>query len=81
MEEAQEYVRGRKPEPIRSAYTSTYADLTVFAEVGIPVIKCGPSPENPDAKPATGEMQKIDDLHAAAKMYAVAALEIVNRKA
>lgn len=81
MEEAQEYVRGRKPEPIRSAYTSTYADLTVFAEVGIPVIKCGPSPENPDAKPATGEMQKIDDLHAAAKMYAVAALEIVNLKA
>ena len=80
MEEAQEYVRGRKPEPIRSAYTSTYADLTVFAEVGIPAIKCGPSPENPDAKPATGEMQKIDDLYAAAKMYAVAALEIVNRK-
>jgi hypothetical protein len=52
----------------------------VFAEVGIPAIKCGPSPENPDAKPATGEMQKIDDLYAAAKMYAVAALEIVNRK-
>ena len=34
MEEAHEYVRGRKPKPIRSAYTSTYADLTVFAEVG-----------------------------------------------
>jgi hypothetical protein len=29
---------------------------------------------------ASGEMQKIDDLYAAAKMYAVAALEIVNRK-
>jgi acetylornithine deacetylase/succinyl-diaminopimelate desuccinylase-like protein len=79
MEEAQLVVRGRKPEPIRSAFTSTYADLTVFAEVGIPAIKCGPSPENPDAKPATAEMQKVDDLFAAAKMYAVAALEIANR--
>lgn len=79
MEEAHLYVRGRKPEPIRSAYTSTYADLTVFAEVGIPAIKCGPSPEAPDAKPATGERQKIDDLLAAAKMYSIAALEIANR--
>ena len=80
MEEAHEYVRGRKPEPIRSAFTSTYADLTVFSEVGIPAIKCGPSPEAADAKPATGEMQKVDDLFAAAKMYAIAALEIANRE-
>lgn len=80
MEEAHLYVRGKKPEPIRSAFTSTYADLTVFVEVGIPAIKCGPSPENPDAKPATTEMQKIDDLLAATKMYAVAALEVANRK-
>lgn len=79
MEEAHEYVRGRRPEPIRSAFTSTYADLTVFAEVGIPAIKCGPSPESPDAKPATGEMQKVDDLFAAAKMYAIASMEIANR--
>jgi acetylornithine deacetylase/succinyl-diaminopimelate desuccinylase-like protein len=78
MEEAHEYVRGRKVEPIRSAFTSTYADLTVFAEVGIPAIKCGPSPEAADAKPATGEMQKVDDLLAAAKMYTCAALEIAN---
>ena len=63
MEEAHEYVRGRKVEPIRNAFTSTYADLTVFAEVGIPAIKCGPSPEAADSKPATGEMQKVDDLH------------------
>lgn len=80
MGEAHEYVRGRKPEPIRSAFTSTYADLTVFCEVGIPAIKCGPAPESPDAKPATGEMQKIDDLLAASKMYAIAALEIANGK-
>ena len=80
MEEAHLYVRGRKPEPIRSAFTSTYADLTVFIEVGIPAIKCGPSPEDPDAKPATSEMQKIDDLVAATKMYAITSLEIANRK-
>ena len=79
MEEAHEYVRGRKVEPIRNAFTSTYADLTVFAEVGIPAIKCGPSPEAADAKPATSEMQKVDDLLAAARMYAFAALEIANR--
>ncbi len=80
MEEAHEYVRGRKVEPIRDAFTSTYADLTVFAEVGIPAIKCGPSPEAADAKPATGEMQKVDDLEAAARMYAFAALEIADTK-
>ena len=80
MEEAHLYVRGRKPESIRSAFTSTYADLTVFIEVGIPAIKCGPSPEDPDAKPATSEMQKIDDLVAATKMYAITSLEIANRK-
>ncbi len=79
MEEAHEYVRGRKVEPIRSAFTSTYADLTVFAEVGIPAIKCGPAPEAADSKPATNEMQKVDDLLAAARMYAFAALEIANR--
>ncbi|MBI2370515.1 MAG: M20/M25/M40 family metallo-hydrolase [Deltaproteobacteria bacterium] len=79
MEEAHLYVRGRKPEPIRSAFTSTYADLTVFIEVGIPAIKCGPAPDDPNAKPATGEMQQIDDLLAAAKMYAISSLEIVNR--
>jgi len=48
--------------------------------VGIPAIKCGPSPEDPDAKPATSEMQKIDDLVAATKMYAITSLEIANRK-
>jgi acetylornithine deacetylase/succinyl-diaminopimelate desuccinylase-like protein len=80
MTEAYEYVRGQKPEPIRSAFTSTYADLTVFCEVGIPAIKFGPSPEAADAKPATSEMQNIDDLLAACKMYTVAALEITNRK-
>ncbi len=80
MEEAHLYVRGRKPEPIRSAYTSTYADLTVFSEVGIPAIKFGPSPEASDAKPATDEMQKIDDLLAATQMYVIASLELANRK-
>ena len=80
MQDAHEYVRGRKVEPIRSAFTSTYADLTVFAEVGIPVIKCGPSPEAADAKPATGEIQKVEDLLSAAKMYTCAALEIANGK-
>ena len=50
----------------------------MFAEVGIPAIKCGPAPEAADAKPATSEMQKVEDLEAAARMYAFAALEIAN---
>jgi acetylornithine deacetylase/succinyl-diaminopimelate desuccinylase-like protein len=78
MEDAWQHVRGRTPEPIRSPFTSTYADLNVFAEVGIPVIKCGPSPDEPGARPATGERQKLDDLVDATKMYAVASMEIVG---
>lgn len=78
MEEAYTFVRGRKPEPIRSPFTSTYADLNVFVEVGIPAIKCGPSPDEPNAKPATAERQNLDDLLAATRMYAIAAMEITN---
>jgi len=78
MEDAHEYVRGRRPEPVRSRFTSTYADLNVFVEAGIPAIKCGPSPEEPTAKPATGERQKLDDLLHATRMYAIASLEIAN---
>ena len=78
MEEAYTFVRGRKPEPIRSPFTSTYADLNVFVEVGIPAIKCGPSPDEPNAKPATAERQNLEDLLAATRMYAIAAMEITN---
>jgi len=81
MEEAYTFVRGRKPEPIRSPFTSTYADLNVFAEVGIPAIKCGPSPDEPNAKPATAERQNLNDLEAATRMYAIAAMEIANNTA
>ena len=55
MEEAHEYVRGRKVEPIRNAFTSTYADLTVFAEVGIPASSAArhrrpPTPSRPPGR-------------------------------
>lgn len=78
MSDAQKAVRGRPPKPIESQLTSTYADLTILVEMGIPTIKCGPAPEDPNLKPGTGEVQKISDLVAATKMYCAASVEICN---
>lgn len=78
MSDAQKAVRGRPPKPIESQLTSTYADLTILVEMGIPTIKCGPAPEDPNLKPGTGEVQKISDLIAATKMYCAASVEICN---
>jgi acetylornithine deacetylase/succinyl-diaminopimelate desuccinylase len=76
--EAYRAVRERAPKPIDSELTSTYADLNVLAEMGIPVIKFGPAPEDPSLKPATAEVQKIEDLVDATKMYVAMALEVCN---
>jgi acetylornithine deacetylase/succinyl-diaminopimelate desuccinylase-like protein len=78
MRGAYQAVRKRSPKPIASELTSTYADLNIFAEMGIPVIKCGPAPDDPSLKPATAEVQKIEDLFDAAKMYVAATLEVCN---
>ena len=50
----------------------------LLVEMGIPTIKCGPAPEDPNLKPGTGEVQKISDLVAATKMYCAASVEICN---
>jgi acetylornithine deacetylase/succinyl-diaminopimelate desuccinylase-like protein len=78
MRDAQKAARGRPPKPIQPQLTSTYADLTILVEMGIPAIKCGPAPEDPKIKPGTGEVQKIGDLVAATKMYCAASVEICN---
>jgi acetylornithine deacetylase/succinyl-diaminopimelate desuccinylase-like protein len=78
MSEAQEAARGKPPKPIQSQLTSTYADLTILVEMGIPSIKCGPAPDDPNIKPGTGEVQKISDLVDATKMYCAASLEACN---
>jgi acetylornithine deacetylase/succinyl-diaminopimelate desuccinylase-like protein len=78
MRGAYQAVRKRSPKPIASELTSTYADLNIFAEMGIPVIKCGPAPDDPSLKPATDEVQKIEDLFDATKMYVAATLEVCN---
>ena len=46
--------------------------------MGIPSIKRGPAPDDPNLKPGTGEVQKISDLMDAAKMYCAAAIEVSN---
>ncbi len=46
--------------------------------MGIPVIKFGPAPDDPALKPATDEVQKIEDLFDATKMYVAATLEVCN---
>ncbi|HJM41915.1 MAG TPA: hypothetical protein QF870_01150, partial [Nitrospinota bacterium] len=78
MREAQRAARGKPVKPIQSQLTSTYADLTILVEMGIPSIKCGPAPDDPNLKPGTGEVQKISDLVDAAKMYCAAAIEVSN---
>ncbi|MEE8109622.1 MAG: M20/M25/M40 family metallo-hydrolase [bacterium] len=79
MRGAYRAVRGRPPKPIETALSSTYADLNILVEMGIPAIKCGPAPDDPRLRPATGEVQKVKDLVDATKMYAAAALEVCNR--
>jgi acetylornithine deacetylase/succinyl-diaminopimelate desuccinylase-like protein len=71
-------VRKKPPKRIEAALSSTYADLNILVEMGVPAIKCGPAPEDPKLKPATGEVQKIEDLVDATKMYVAAALEVCN---
>lgn len=78
MGAAYQAVRNRPPKPIETQLSSTYADLNVLVEMGIPAIKCGPAPDDPKLKPATGEVQKVQDLVDAAKMYVAAALEVCN---
>ncbi|MFQ5850213.1 MAG: M20/M25/M40 family metallo-hydrolase [Candidatus Binatia bacterium] len=78
MRDAYREVRKKSPKPIESELTSTYADLNILAEMGIPVIKCGPAPDDPSLKPATSEVQKIEDLVDATKMYVAATLEVCN---
>ena len=78
MGDAYTSVRKKKPKKIEAALSSTYADLNVLVEMGVPAIKCGPAPEDPRLKPATGEVQKVEDLVDATKMYVAAAMEICN---
>jgi acetylornithine deacetylase/succinyl-diaminopimelate desuccinylase-like protein len=78
MRDAQKAVRGKAPGTIQPQLTSTYADLTILVEMGIPSIKCGPAPSDPSIKPGTGEVQLIGDLVDATKMYSAASVEICN---
>ncbi len=78
MRGAYRAVRNRAPKPMQTELNSTYADLTILVEMGIPAIKCGPAPEDPKLRPATGEVQRVEDLVDATKMYCAAALEVCN---
>lgn len=68
-----EVVGGRTPPP-QVAHTSMWRDTNVFNAVGIPSLTFGP-PRGSAAVQGTGHFE-LDDLVAAAKVYAATALDI-----
>ncbi|MFC7134835.1 MULTISPECIES: M20 family metallopeptidase [Salinibaculum] len=77
LEDAHEAVRGAEPDPPAPHVTSMWRDSNVFNEAGIPSVNFGP-PRAPEAFPDSdlSDAVRIDDLIAAAKIYALTALDV-----
>jgi acetylornithine deacetylase/succinyl-diaminopimelate desuccinylase-like protein len=85
IREAYRTVLGKRPNRILPRYTSTWNDLNIYLEKGIPGIKFGPpyrEATNGEEKTGPGrrESLKISDLINMAKMYALAALGICQQE-
>lgn len=73
---AHQTIFGAKPDQISSEHTSMWNDVNIYHEHGIPAIKYGPPTISYGKK--REESLAVDDLLKAAKVYALAALEICN---
>jgi acetylornithine deacetylase/succinyl-diaminopimelate desuccinylase-like protein len=73
---AQQLVVGRPLQAIAPALCSMWRDLNVFNEVGIPAISYGPGASSPGAGTFS---VTVDDLAAAARIYALVALDVCGR--
>jgi acetylornithine deacetylase/succinyl-diaminopimelate desuccinylase-like protein len=75
--EGRKHLLGAPPDRIHPHWTNTWNDLNAFLEAGIPTIKCGASP---GLQVKGDERMSMDpeDLLTAARLYAIAALEICN---
>lgn len=78
VENAHHIVFGAPASPIPTDQTSMWNDVNVYNWYGIPSCKYGPSGITYGKK--REERLAIDDLHHAAQVYALAALEICSRK-
>jgi acetylornithine deacetylase/succinyl-diaminopimelate desuccinylase-like protein len=65
---------GKKVGKIAAPYTSMWRDMNVFNAAGIPAVTFGPSRVG-----ARRHTYQIENLHLAAKLYAMIALNIVSR--
>jgi acetylornithine deacetylase/succinyl-diaminopimelate desuccinylase-like protein len=74
IESCYQDLAGKKVEKIATPYTSMWRDMNVFNAAGIPAVTFGPS--------RVGQRRhtfQIENLHLAAKVYAMVALDIVSR--
>lgn len=65
---------GKKIEKIETPYTSMWRDMNVFNAAGIPSVTFGPSRVG-----TRRHAYQIENLHLASKLYAMIALDIINR--
>lgn len=71
-----------EPKKLRPPFTSTWNDLNIYHEKGIPGAKFGPSIARPsEAERRAGRLEAVnmDELVSLAKIYALTALDICNR--
>ncbi|NIO08323.1 MAG: M20/M25/M40 family metallo-hydrolase [Deltaproteobacteria bacterium] len=76
LEEIYEYLLGAKLKPEATDRASIWTDTNVYNELGIPAVKIGPRGRR--IGPRAEELE-IDKMLIAAKIYALAALDICNR--
>jgi len=77
VEEVYEHLFGEKVNPEAPDRASIWTDTNVYNELGIPAVKIGPRGKRIGPR---NEEIKIDDMHKAAKLYALIALDICNRE-
>lgn len=81
LKEVYQYLFQAEPPPVSPPVASMWTDTNIYNEMGIPVIKCGPSRLSREGPALLVENQiEIEELVKAARLYAVTALEVCNRK-
>jgi acetylornithine deacetylase/succinyl-diaminopimelate desuccinylase-like protein len=77
VEEAYEFIFGKKVKPEAPDRASIWTDTNVYNELGIPAVKIGPRGKR--IGPRNEELD-IDQMVKAAQLYALVALDICNRE-
>jgi acetylornithine deacetylase/succinyl-diaminopimelate desuccinylase-like protein len=79
---AQMAATGEALRPIKPAHCSMWRDNNIFNELGIPAISYGPGASGPNVGPlsAASMSMTVEELMAAAKIYALVALDICGQE-